>query len=349
MPNILVTGGTGFIGSHTTLLLLEKGYEVIVLDSNINSNPDIIEKIHKICNKKKICSRDKLKFYKGDLRDHDLIKKLFLDSIAKDKPITGVIHFAGLKSVSESIKNPLSYWDQNVNSTINLLKIMNKFCCKTIVFSSSATVYGNSKKEKLDEYSEINPVNAYGRTKYAIETLLNDLFYSEKNNWKIANLRYFNPIGAHPSGEIGDRPIGQPNNLFPIILQVAAGKIKNLMVFGDDWNTKDGTGIRDYIHIMDLAEGHLKTLELLFENKPQIQNINLGTGIGTSVIELINVFQKVNSIKIPYIIAPRRLGDVQQLVADNSKALELLDWHPKLNIENMCLDGWKWYQQSKFI
>ncbi len=349
MSKILVTGGTGFIGSHTTLLLLEKGYEVLILDSNINSNPKTIDKIHQICNKNGVDSRNKLFFCKGDLRDLNCLENLFLNSIKSKKPISGVIHFAGLKSVSESITKSLNYWDQNVAGSITLLKVMKKYNCKTIVFSSSATVYGVSNKDKIDELSEIKPINSYGKTKYTIETILENLFYSENGSWRIANLRYFNPIGAHPSGIIGDEPKGKANNLFPILLKVAAGKAQYLEVFGGDWDTKDGTGIRDYIHVMDLAEGHLKTLELLISNAPQIQNINLGTGHGTSVLGLINIFQKVNNIKIPYLITSRRVGDVQQLVADNTKAINLLNWQPKLRIENMCIDGWRWYKEFNLL
>ena len=264
MPNILVTGGTGYIGSHTTFLLLKKGFEVTIIDSNINSSPKAIDRIHKICEKNNIDSKNTLTFIRGDLRDNQLLNNLFINAIEEGKPIKGVIHFAGLKSVSDSIQNPLLYWDANVNSSINLFKVMEKYGCKTIVFSSSATVYGESKKNKIDEISEINPINTYGKTKYAIESLLNDIYYGDQTSWRIANLRYFNPIGAHPSGLIGEEPFGIPSNLFPILLNVAGGKTKYLKIFGNDWNTKDGTCIRDYIHVMDLADGHLKTMEYLF-------------------------------------------------------------------------------------
>ena len=349
MPNILVTGGTGYIGSHTTFILLKRGYDVVILDSNINSSPNVIDKIHQTCDINNIDSKNRLSFVKGDLRDYKLLENIFRNGIDIGKPIKGVIHFAGLKSVSDSVHNPLLYWDSNLNSSINLLKVMEKFSCKTIVFSSSATVYGKSNKKKIDEISEIKPINAYGRTKYAIETLLNDIFLGDKNSWRIANLRYFNPIGAHPSGLIGEEPLGIPNNLFPILLNVAAGKTQCLKIFGNDWNTEDGTCVRDYIHVMDLADAHIKTLEFIFSKAPNIYNLNLGTGIGTSVLELINIFKEVNNIKIPYIFTSRRKGDAEKIVANNDLAKKLLNWYPKFDIKKMCFDGWKWYKKFHSI
>ena len=344
MKRILLTGASGYIGSHTCLILLKNGYEVYALDSFINSSPLALERVLKLANYPEN-KENNLHVYKGDVRNADILERIFLDSTGSGENISSVIHFAGLKSVSESISNPLRYWDFNVNGAINLLKNMKKYDCYTMVFSSSATIYGNIKKDLVDESSVINPVNTYGNTKSAVEKLLNDLFSSCKNKLKIANLRYFNPIGAHRSGEIGENPIGIPNNLFPYITQVASGKLKQLKIFGKDWPTHDGTGIRDYIHVMDVAEGHLKVLEYLQKEANQILNLNLGTGLGTSVLDLVNSFQRVNNIKIPYVFSPRREGDVAKIVADNSLAKSILNWSPERTIDQMCIDGWKW--QSK--
>ena len=270
---ILVTGGLGFIGSHTCLCLLENNYEILVLDSLVNSNPLVIKRIENIC-KYKNDNKNKLHFVKGDLRDKQVINTIFENAKCDGNPIYGVIHFAGVKAVSESLENPLYYWDSNLVSSINLLKSMNKYDCKLMVFSSSASVYGINQNNLINENSELNPSNPYGNTKFAIEKLLFDLFQSSSKDWRIANLRYFNPIGAHHSGLIGEESKGNPNNIFPHILNVAKGKISELTIFGDDWPTPDGTGVRDYIHVMDLAEGHIAALEYLFRNKPQYININ---------------------------------------------------------------------------
>lgn len=344
MKRILVTGASGYIGSHTCLILLNNGYEVYALDSFINSSPLALDRVLKIANVPEN-KENNLHIYKGDVRDGDILDQIFLDSKESGDSISSVIHFAGLKSVSESISNPLKYWDFNVYGAINLLKNMKKYHCNTMVFSSSATIYGNTKKDLVDESSLINPVNTYGTTKCVIEKLLNDLFSSFKNKLRIANLRYFNPIGAHSSGEIGENPIGVPNNLFPYITQVASGRLKQLKIFGKDWPTHDGTGVRDYIHVMDVAEGHLKVLEYLQKEDKQILNLNLGTGLGTSVLDLVNSFQRVNNIQIPYVFSSRREGDIPKLVADNSLAKLILNWVPERTIDQMCIDGWKW--QSK--
>jgi len=342
MRRVLVTGGAGFIGSHTCIALLKNNYNVVVVDSFINSKPKSLKRVAKICNINHNSQNNKLDIFKGDIRD-----KIFLESVFKkyelgEQKIDAVIHFAGLKSVSESVSNPLNYWDANVLGTLNLVNIMNKYNCKEIVFSSSATIYGSPKGKYLNETSFINPVNTYGSTKFVIEKLLNNLFASDKKNWRIANLRYFNPVGAHKSGLIGEDPNGLPNNIFPHITQVASGRLDLFKIFGSDWPTPDGTGIRDYIHVMDLAESHLSALQFLESNNSQIISLNIGTGIGTSVLELLRNFESVNKLKIKYIFTDRRDGDVPRLVADSSLAKKLLNWKPKRNIEDICKDGWKW-------
>ena len=266
MASILVTGGCGYIGSHTVLSLLEKGLNVYVIDSNENSSALVINRIRDILKKNKLQLTNNLYFVKGDVRISDDLEKVFLKALENDHNIYGVIHFAGLKAVEESCNSPLLYWDTNLVGTITLLKVMKKYNCRNLIFSGSATIYSNSIKNKLKEDSLIKPINPYGRTKATVEILLNDIFLSD-NQWKIINLRYFNPIGAHQSGEIGEDPVGLPNNIFPLILNVASKKISELKVFGKDWNTKDGTCIRDYIHVMDLADGHIAALNYLQNKK----------------------------------------------------------------------------------
>tara|TARA_Y100001968_G_scaffold312918_1_gene336574 strand:+ start:2106 stop:3158 length:1053 start_codon:yes stop_codon:yes gene_type:complete len=339
---ILVTGGAGFIGSHTCLALLEKGHEVIVVDSYVNSNEKSIKRVIEILKLKRNINDCNIKVLNVDIRDNKKLEELFLESQALNKPFDAVIHFAGLKSVKDSVMNPLLYWDVNVNGSINLLSIMNKYKCRTIVFSSSATVYSNSSNQPLKENTDLRPINPYGNTKVAIEKLLNDIFNSNPDKWKIAILRYFNPIGAHPSGMLGEATHDVPNNIFPYITQVAALKLERLTIFGNDWPTLDGTGVRDYIHIMDLSEGHISALEHLFESENKIINLNLGTGIGTSVLELVNTFEKVTETKIPIQFSSRRLGDSSTIIADNSLASSCLNWSPKRGLEQMCIDGWKW-------
>ena len=271
---------------------------------------------------------------------------LFLKAKEKGKPIEGVIHLAGLKSVEESIKKPLVYWENNVFGTMNLLKIMKKFDCKTIVFSSSATIYGVVSSDPIDEKCIINPNNPYGQTKASIEFMLKGIFESSKDKWRIANLRYFNPIGAHESGLIGENPSDVPNNLFPIICNVAQGKFGELKIFGNDWPTLDGTGVRDYIHVMDLAEAHTRALDFLFSNKAQLIDLNIGTGIGTSVLELIEKFSKVNNCSVPFSYSERRQGDAPVVIANNNKAISVLNWKPKRNLEEMCKNGWEWKKNN---
>lgn len=351
MSRVLVTGGAGFIGSHTCIALLEKGYDVKVIDSLVNSSYKSLKRVEKILLSNNINVQDKLSFLNCDLRNLNDIEKVFKESKNEGKPISSVIHFAGLKAVNESLKTPLDYWDANVKGTINLLKIMDKNYCKKIVFSSSATIYGVKEDSYIDESSEISPSNPYGSTKVVVEKILSDLFNSDPKGWYILNLRYFNPIGAHPSGLIGESPHGIPSNIFPTITQVASGKLNELSIYGKDWPTFDGTCIRDYIHVMDLAEGHIAALQYLEKNETQIKNLNLGTGKGTSIIQLLDTFQRVNNIKIPHKFCDRRKGDIAHVVADNSLAKKYLNWIPKRNLEDMCKDGWKWQfmNQNGFV
>ena len=341
MSSILVTGGVGFIGSHTCIYLLNNGYKVYIIDSLINSSIHVIDLIEKICSKSSNFSKGNLKFFKGDICDERCLERIFLFAKKENRPIQSVIHFAGLKSVKDSTIDPIRYWEVNVSGSINLLHVMRKYGCNTIVFSSSATIYGSSKYMYIPENSKIKPVNPYGNTKSIIEKLLSDTFHNLPN-WKIASLRYFNPIGAHPSGLLGENPKGSPNNIFPIITQVASRKKDKLSIFGRDWSTKDGTGVRDYIHVMDLAEGHVRTLDYLKNNNSMNISMNIGTSKGTSVLELIDIFQKVNNIEIPHLFESRREGDVARLVADNSLLKRTLDWCPKRSLEEMCVDGWNW-------
>ena len=345
MDSVLVTGGCGYIGSHTVLSLLEKGLNVYVIDSLNNSSPFVITRLKNFLKNHKFKLSNNLYFIEGDIRNIADLEKVFLKTQENGESINGVIHFAGLKAVKESFKKPILYWDNNLGGTINLLKVMKKYDCKNLIFSSSATIYSNPSKKELKEDSLIQPINPYGRTKATVEVLLNDLFQSD-GKWKIINLRYFNPIGAHPSGEIGEHPIGVPNNIFPLILKVASKKIAELKVYGKNWNTKDGTCIRDYIHVIDLADGHIAALNYLQNNDPQILNLNIGTGKGHSVLDLINIFQEVNNVDVPYSFTKRREGDLEKIVADNSKILSKLNWFPKNSLEKMCLDGWNWHLKN---
>ena len=344
MENILITGGTGYIGSHTCIPLLERGYKLTIIDSNVNSSPLSILRIKEIF--KNNYSEDMISFFLGDVRDKFFLNKVFKKAIEKNNPIKGVIHFAGLKSVSESLLNPLIYWENNVYGSTCLIEVMSKYECKNIVFSSSASIYGNTSFDPILETSEIKPCTPYGQTKAAIENILDSTFKSSKKTWRIANLRYFNPIGAHESGLIGENPLVTPNNLFPIVCGVASSKINELQIFGNNWPTNDGTGVRDYIHIMDLADAHCIALDFLFENKPQIINLNVGTGVGTSVLELVDKFMKVNNCKVKYRFSEKRKGDLPFIVANNNKISSILKWRPKRNIEQMCKDAWKWQKEN---
>ncbi len=341
MKRILITGGTGFIGSHTCVALLEKGNEVYVIDSLSHSSKRSLKNIKLIFSKKNLDISNKLFFFQGDLRDKKFIDSVFENVKLKGNSIDGVIHFAGLKAVADSVNYPIEYWDNNVLGSINLFKSMIENNCKTIIFSSSAVVYGKTNNELIKESKNINPINTYGSTKFTIENLLNNIYQNKKNEWNIAILRYFNPIGAHDSGLIGEHPLQKPNNIFPLIINASYEKSK-LKIFGNDWPTHDGTCIRDYIHILDLAEGHLKALDFLFANNNQLITLNIGTGKGYSVLDLIKTFEKVNKVKVPFIFSNRRDGDSCRLVANNLKAKRILKWQPHKSLEEMCHDGWRW-------
>ena len=321
---VLVAGGTGYIGSHTVVELLNSGYEVIIIDNLVNSKIEVVDKLKKLTNKE-------FTFIKGDVCDYELLKKIF-----DDNKIDAVIHFAGLKAVGESVEKPLEYYENNVGSTLTLVKVMKEHNCKNIVFSSSATVYGTPKTLPIKEDFPLSTTNPYGTTKLVNEWILSDIYKSD-NEWKVTLLRYFNPIGAEKSGLLGEDPKDIPNNLMPYIVRVAVGKLDHLSVFGNDYPTHDGTGVRDYIHVVDLAKGHVKALE---NNMKGLFIYNLGTGRGYSVLDLVNTFEKVNNVKIPYEIVGRRAGDVAECYADPTKAFKELGWKAELGIDEMCRDSY---------
>ena len=344
MRTVLLTGGSGYVGSHIALNLLKKNFSVVIYDSFVNSSREVFNKFNKVLDEEFL--KKNLKIYKGDLRERNSLRNLFEDFYLNGKKIDSVIHCAGLKSVKDSLLNPLDYWDVNITGTLNLIKIMNKFSCKKIIFSSSATVYDCNQSGLLNEKSILKPINPYGNTKYIIEKLLQDIYLSSKDAWRIVNLRYFNPIGADPDGLIGEGPSSEKNNIFPLILDVASKKLDKFTIYGNDWDTKDGTCVRDYIHIDDLAESHIRALKYISENRPNFLNLNIGTGKGTSVLELINTFENINGVKVPYVFGQRREGDFGSVVADNSLAKTLLNWEPQKNLEDMCRDGWDWFKNS---
>ena len=330
---VLVTGGAGYIGSHTCVELLNAGKDVVIVDNFYNCKKSSLDRIRALVKKD-------FKFYECDIRD-----KKGLDEIFKKEQIDSVIHFAGLKAVGESVHKPLEYFDNNVNGTLVLLDVMRNNGCKKIVFSSSATVYGMNNISPLTEDMEVGGVtNPYGRTKYMIECILKDLYTSD-NTWSICLLRYFNPIGAHKSGTMGEDPNGIPNNLMPYITQVAIGKREYLNVWGDDYDTPDGTGVRDYIHVVDLALGHIKAVEKV-EGSEGLFIYNLGTGKGYSVLDVVKAFEKASGVKIPYKIGPRRDGDISTCYSDPSKAYKELGWKAERDIEEMCEDSWRWQKQN---
>ena len=334
MKTILATGGAGYIGSHTVVELINAGYNVIIVDNFYNSKPKAIENIKKITNKD-------IKFYEIDVCDKEKLKTVFIEN-----KIDAVIHFAGYKAVGESVAKPLMYYRNNIDSTLTLLEVMQEFNCKKIVFSSSATVYGDPKTLPIKEDSDLKVTNPYGATKLYIEGILKDLYTSD-NEWAIGILRYFNPVGAHESGLIGEEPNGIPNNLVPYIVKVANKELPCLNVFGNDYNTKDGTGVRDYIHVVDLAKGHVKTIDLLFENNQGLEILNLGTGKGYSVLELIKTFEKVNDIEVPYKIVERRPGDIAACYADPKNAEKRLNWKAELNLEDMLKSAYQFAIKNK--
>ena len=326
--SILVTGGAGYIGSHACVELLNSGFEVVVIDNLCNSNEEALKRVEEITGKS-------IKFYKEELLNWDALEEIF----NKEK-IDAVMHFAGLKAVGESVSQPIRYYNNNITGTLVLCEVMNKYGVKNLVFSSSATVYGNPHTVPIDEESPLSATNPYGRTKLMIEEMLRDLYIADKN-WNIAILRYFNPIGAHASGRIGEDPKGIPNNLVPYITQVAIGKRDKLRVYGNDYPTADGTGVRDYIHVVDLVLGHLKALEKLRSN-PGVVTYNLGTGIGYTVLEVVKAFSKTSGREIPYEIVARRPGDIAACYADPSKAKTELGWCAVKGLEEMCKDSWNW-------
>ncbi len=329
---ILVTGGAGYIGSHTCVLLLEAGYEIAVLDNLDNSCEESLKRV------KEITGKD-FNFYKVDLLDYDDVNEVF----NKEK-FDAVIHFAGLKAVGESCAIPLRYYHNNITGTLNLCDIMAKHGCKKLVFSSSATVYGDPHTVPIKEDFPLSATNPYGQTKLMIEYILKDLYKSD-NEWDIAILRYFNPVGAHKSGKIGEDPNGIPNNLIPYVSQVAVGKLECLSVFGNDYNTKDGTGVRDYIHVVDLANGHLKALEKI-ATKSGVVVYNLGTGTGYSVLDMVKAFEKASGKTVKYKIAPRRPGDIAECYADPTKAREELGFIATHTLDDMCKDTWRWQEDN---
>jgi len=330
--NILVTGGAGYIGSHTCIELINAGYKVVVVDNLCNSSLESLKRVEGIvdCN---------IPFHKVDVRDKQALTHVF-----EQYSIDGVIHFAGLKAVGESVEKPIEYYDTNVGGTFILAEVMREFDCKTLVFSSSATVYGDPHTVPIKEDFPLSVTNPYGRSKLMIEEFLRDVFVADKN-WRIALLRYFNPVGAHKSGLIGEDPNDIPNNLIPYISQVAVGKLEKLSVFGGDYDTLDGTGVRDYIHVVDLAKGHVKALQVL-KDKPQVLTVNLGTGKGYSVLDIVKAFERASDKSVPYQIVGRRPGDIAICYADPAYAIEILDWKAEHELDEMCEDAWRWQSQN---
>jgi len=332
MYTILVTGGTGYIGSHTCIELIKAGYKIVVIDNLYNSSLESLKRVEKLSN-------SKIPFHKVDIRDKGALTQVF-----EWYKIDGVIHFAGLKAVGESVEKPIEYYDTNVGGTFILAEVMRDFDCKTFVFSSSATVYGDPHTVPIKEDFPLSVTNPYGRSKLMIEEFLQDVFVAD-DSWHIALLRYFNPVGAHKSGLIGEDPNGMPNNLIPYISQVAAGKLEKLSVFGGDYDTPEGTGVRDYIHVVDLAKGHVKALQAL-ENKSQVLTVNLGTGNGYTVLDMIKTFEKSSGKDVPFKIVDRRPGDIATCYADPAYAARKLDWKAEYGLSEMCEDTWRWQKNN---
>ncbi|MFM7675662.1 MAG: UDP-glucose 4-epimerase GalE [Synechococcus sp.] len=349
MARVLITGGAGFIGTHTACVLLEAGHELVVLDSFANSSPEALRRVVQLVGGD---AGHRLRLVEGDIRSPKALNEAFTCPSAQgaaDGGIAAVIHFAGLKAVAQSVHQPLLYWDVNVGGSHALLAAMAAHGCHTLVFSSSATVYGFPEQVPIPETAAIRPINPYGHTKAAVEQMLADLAASAGLNgpepalpWRIAALRYFNPVGAHPSGRIGENPLGPPDNLFPAISQVAIGRRERLRIFGGDWPSGDGTGIRDYIHVMDLAEGHSAALDVLRQEPPQLLTLNLGSGRGHSVLEVVRAFEAASGRSVPYDLVGRRAGDAAQSVADPSEAERRLGWRAQRDLGAMCRDGWAW-------
>lgn len=335
--SILVSGGAGYIGSHTVLALLEQGYDVVVFDNLSNSSEEALRRVEQIAGKK-------LKFYKADMRDADAMNRIF----DENPDITSCIHFAGLKAVAVSVSQPIEYYKNNIGGTLTLVEAMRAHNVKNIIFSSSATVYGSPTELPITENSPKGVcTNPYGWTKWMIEQILTDVHTADPS-WNVILLRYFNPVGAHESGLIGEDPQGVPNNLTPYIAQVAVGRRPHLNVNGNDYNTPDGTGVRDYIHVVDLAEGHLKALEKISELKGEVKIYNLGTGKGSSVFDVLHAFERACGRELPYVIAPRRPGDIDACWADPSLAEKELGWKAKFNLDDMCRDSWNWQEKNPY-
>jgi len=329
---ILVTGGAGYIGSHTCILLIEAGYDIVVFDNFSNSSVESIKRVEKIVNQP-------ITLIEGDIRNRDNLREVF-----ENYKIDAVIHFAGLKAVGESVEQPLKYYDNNVSGTVTLCEVMNEYGCKSIVFSSSATVYGDPHTTPITEDFPLSATNPYGRSKLFIEEILREVFIAD-NEWKVVLLRYFNPVGAYESGDIGEDPADIPNNLMPFIAQTAVGKRDYLRVFGDDYDTHDGTGVRDYIHVMDLANGHVKAIDKI-KSFDKVMTINLGTGKGYSVLDVLKAYERASGKTIPYKIVDRRDGDIAKNYADPTYAKEILGWEAKRDINQMCIDSWRWQSQN---
>ncbi len=329
---ILVTGGTGYIGSHTCVELLQKGHEVVVFDNLCNSKRDVLDKVREITGKEVI-------FYKADMRDKESMRPVF-----EEHTLDAVIHFAGLKAVGESVAKPLLYYQNNITGTLNLCQLMNEYQCRRIIFSSSATVYGSPETVPIREDFPLRTTNPYGSTKLMQEGILSDLCVPDRE-WSVVLLRYFNPIGAHESGLLGESPNGIPNNLMPYIMQVALGKLPELGVFGDDYDTPDGTGVRDYIHVVDLARGHVNAIEKAVSSSG-VHIYNLGTGRGYSVLEIVRAFEEASGLTVPYSIQPRRAGDIAASYADPRKAKEELGWEAEYDLDRMCQDSWRFAKKN---
>ena len=340
MAQLLITGGAGFIGSHTCLVLLEAGHNLVVLDDFSNSNPESLRRVLELAHLPPGDGR--LQVVEGDIRSGADLTRAFATAA---EPIKGVVHFAGLKAVGESVQDPLSYWDVNVAGSRTLLAAMRDHACRVIVFSSTSTVYGQPERFPLLETDPVAPLHPYAQTKLAVEQLLEALADSEPG-WRVSILRYFNPVGAHSSGRIGEDPRGIPNNLFPFITQVAAGRQRELRIFGNDYPTPDGTGIRDYLHVMDLAEAHALALERLLAGNVSLPTLNVGTGRGQSVLEVVKAFEAATGLEIPRVVLPRRPGDVPCLQASPEKAVDVLGWRARRTLAEMCCDGWAWQQAN---
>ena len=338
---ILVTGGAGFIGSHTCLVLLDAGHRLVVLDNFSNSSPEALRRVAELAGLQTPAEQERLQVLEGDIRNPADLNCAF----AAGDPVTGVIHFAGLKAVGESVQQPLRYWDVNVNGSLLLIEAMHRHRCRTLVFSSTATVYGEAEQFPMTEEFPTNPLHPYAQTKLAVEWMLAALEASEPG-WRISRLRYFNPVGAHPSGRIGEDPQGIPNNLFPFLTQVASGQRPFLRIFGSDWPTPDGTGVRDYLHVMDLAEAHRLAIQCLLEQQQSLPVLNLGTGRGLSVLEVVQAFESATGVTIPYELVDRRDGDVPKLEGCAQRAAEILGWHATRSLQDMCRDGWAWQSDN---